>query len=142
MPVRAELWEFLTGGEIGRGQARRVKHTGERRGMGASGDGPRVPASGERRSVPFARFRAPVIGTRQGKIVLVQLRNAIDPDNGERYTVKRYQSEKVMDGDSWRHARITLKPINRDFQSIELTGTEEGELQVVAELVEVLGGAL
>jgi hypothetical protein len=31
--------------------------------MGASGDGPRVPASGERRSVPFARFRAPVIGT-------------------------------------------------------------------------------
>lgn len=30
--------------------------------MGASGDGPRVPASGERRSVPFARFRAPVIG--------------------------------------------------------------------------------
>jgi len=62
MPARAELWEFLTGGEIGRGQARRVKHTGERRGMGASGDGPRVPASGERRSIPFARFRAPVIG--------------------------------------------------------------------------------
>jgi Bacterial extracellular solute-binding protein len=62
MPARAELPEYLTGGEIGRGQARMVKHTGERRGMGASGDGPRVPASGERRSVPFARFRAPVIG--------------------------------------------------------------------------------
>jgi hypothetical protein len=30
--------------------------------MGASGDGPRVPASGERRSVPFARFKAPVLG--------------------------------------------------------------------------------
>ena len=90
----------------------------------------------------YCLFRAPVIGTRQGKIVLVQLRNAIDPDNGERYTVKRYQSEKVTDGDSWRHARITLKPINPDFQPIELTGSEEGELQVVAELVEVLGGAL
>jgi hypothetical protein len=62
MLARAELSEFLTGGEIGQGQARRVKHIGERRGMGASGDGPRVPASGERRSVPFARFRAPVIG--------------------------------------------------------------------------------
>src|SRR6185437_15279176 len=62
MPARAELWEFLTSGEFGRGQARRVKHTGERRGMGASGDGPRVPASGERRSVPFARFKAPVLG--------------------------------------------------------------------------------
>ena len=53
-------------------------------------------------------LQAPVIGTRQGKIVLVQLRHAIDPDNGERYTVKRYQSEKVTDGDSWRHTRITL----------------------------------
>jgi len=90
----------------------------------------------------YCLFRAPVIGTRQGKIVLVQLRDATDPDNGERYTVKRYQSEKVTDGDSWRHARITLKPINPDFQPIELTGAEEGELQVVAELVEVLGGAL
>jgi type I restriction enzyme R subunit len=86
-------------------------------------------------------FRAPVTGTRQGRIVLVQLRDTIDPDNGERYTVKRYLSEKVMDGDSWRHARITLKPINPDFQPIELTGSEEGELQVVAEFVEVLGGA-
>jgi|RhiMetdeSRZDD1v2_1073273.scaffolds.fasta_scaffold38492_1 type I restriction enzyme, R subunit len=90
----------------------------------------------------YCLFRAPVIGTRQGKIVLVQLRNTIDPDNGERYTVKRYQSEKVTDGDSWRHTRITLKPLNPDFQPIELTGSEEGELQVVAELVEVLGGTL
>jgi SOS-response transcriptional repressor LexA len=90
----------------------------------------------------YCLFRAPIIGTRQGKIVLVQLRDATDPDNGERYTVKRYQSEKVTDGDSWRHARITLKPLNPDFQPIELTGAEEGELQVVAELVEVLGGAL
>jgi type I restriction enzyme R subunit len=90
----------------------------------------------------YCLFRAPVIGTRQGKIVLVQLRHAIDPDNGERYTVKRYQSEKVTDGDSWRHTRITLKPINPDFQPIEITGAEEGELQVVAELVEVLGCAL
>jgi type I restriction enzyme, R subunit len=90
----------------------------------------------------YCLFRAPVIGTRQGKIVLVQLRDATDPDNGERYTVKRYTSEKVADGDSWRHARITLKPVNPDFHPIDLTGSEEGELQVVAELVEVLGGAL
>jgi type I restriction enzyme R subunit len=90
----------------------------------------------------YCLFRAPIIGTRQGKIVLVQLRHAIDPDTGERYTVKRYQSEKIMDGDSWRHTRITLKPINPDFQPIELTDAEEGELQVVAELVEVLGCAM
>jgi type I restriction enzyme R subunit len=90
----------------------------------------------------YCLFRAPVIGTRQGKIVLVQLRDAIDPDSGERYTVKRYQSDKVTAGDSWRHTRIVLKPINPDFQPIELVGAEEGELQVVAEFVEVLGEAL
>src|SRR4029450_7771361 len=90
----------------------------------------------------YCLFRAPVTGTRQGRIVLVQLRDAIDPDSGERYTVKRYLSEKVTDGDSWRHTRITLKPINPDFQPIELIGSEEGELQVAAEFVEVLGNAL
>jgi SOS-response transcriptional repressor LexA len=90
----------------------------------------------------YCLFTAPVTGTRQGKIVLVQLRDAIDPENGERYTVKRYLSEEVTDGDSWRHVRITLQPLNPDFQPIERTGAEEGELQVVAEFVEVLGSAL
>jgi len=85
-------------------------------------------------------FRASVEGTRQGKTVLVQLRNATDPETGQRYTVKRYESEKTTDRDSWRHARITLKPVNSDFDPIVLTGEDEGELQVVAELVEVLTG--
>jgi hypothetical protein len=87
----------------------------------------------------YCLFRAPVTGTRQGKTVLVQLRDRTDPETGERYTVKRYASEKVRDGDAWRHARITLKPLNPDFQTIELSGSDEGEFQVIAELVEVLG---
>ena len=85
-------------------------------------------------------FRAPVEGTRQGKIVLVQLLDATDPETGQRYTVKRYKSEKTQEGDSWRHEKITLEPVNPDFEPIVLTGAEEGELQVIAELVEVLGG--
>ena len=89
----------------------------------------------------YCLFRAPVIGTRQGKIVLVQLRDATDPNNGERYTVKRYQSEKVTDGDSWRHARITLKPINPDFAPIVLSGVDDGNVRVIAEVVEVLGAS-
>jgi type I site-specific restriction-modification system R (restriction) subunit len=83
-------------------------------------------------------FSAPVEGTRQGKTVLVQLRDGVDPETGERYTVKRYESEKVPSGDSWRHARITLQPLNPDFQPIVLTPDEGDRLQVVAELVEVL----
>ena len=40
-----------------------------------------------------SQHRSP--GTRQGRTVLVQLRDAADPETGERYTVKRYESEKV-----------------------------------------------
>jgi SOS-response transcriptional repressor LexA len=84
-------------------------------------------------------FRAPVEGTRKGKTVLVQLRDATDPETGQRYTVKRYESEKVVRGDSWRHERITLKPLNSDFEPIVLTGEDAGGISVLAELVEVLG---
>jgi SOS-response transcriptional repressor LexA len=83
-------------------------------------------------------FRAPVEGTRQGKTVLVQLRDATDPETSQRYTVKRYESEKSIEGDLWHHERITLKPMNADFPPIVLAGRDAGELQVVAEVVEVL----
>ena len=83
----------------------------------------------------YCVFRAPVEGTRQGKTVLVQLRDASDPETGQRYTIKRYSSEKTSAGDSWRHERITLEPANTDFEPIILTGADEGEIQVVAELV-------
>ncbi len=86
----------------------------------------------------YCLFAAPVAGTRQGKTVLVQLRDATDPESGERYTVKRYESEKEKHGDSWRHTRITLKPVNPAFEPIVLTGADEQQLQVVAEMVEVL----
>jgi type I restriction enzyme R subunit len=86
----------------------------------------------------YCLFAAPVAGARQGKTVLVQLRDAADPESGERYTVKRYESEKAKHGDSWRHTRIILKPVNPDFEPIILTGAAEGQLQVIAELVEVL----
>jgi len=87
----------------------------------------------------YCLFAAPVGGTRQGKTVLVQLRDATDPESGERYTVKRYESEKARDGDLWRHTTITLKPVNPDFKPIVLTSADEGQLQVVAEFIEVLG---
>jgi type I restriction enzyme, R subunit len=87
----------------------------------------------------YCLFRSPVEGTRQGKIVLVQLRDATDPETGQRYTVKRYRSEKVEADDSWRHTKIRLEPANADFPTIVLTPDGEGELEVIAELVEVLG---
>lgn len=88
----------------------------------------------------YSLFSSPVTGSRQGRTVLVELRDARDPETGERYTVKRYTSEKVEDSeDSWRHVKITLIPNHKEFDPIELTGEAEEEVKVVGELVEVLG---
>jgi len=83
-------------------------------------------------------------GTRQGKIVLVQLRDEVDPETGERYTVKQYESKKVeSEEDVWRHISIALKPLNPEYESIELIcedeGSDDGPFRVIAELIEVLG---
>ena len=71
--------------------------------------------------------------------MLVQLRDAVDPDSGERFTVKRYRSEKTDDEEGWRHVSIVLEPNNPDFTPIELKTEDEGSVAVVAELVDVIG---
>jgi SOS-response transcriptional repressor LexA len=87
----------------------------------------------------YCIFAAPVEGSRQGKIVLAQLRSERDPESGERYTIKRYESEKTTEPDgTWRHVTVTLHPLNRDFQPIVLTTEDEGSVAVIAELVGVL----
>ena len=86
-------------------------------------------------------FAAPVAGTRQGRTVLVQLRDAVDPETGARYTIKRYESDKARDGDSWRHTTIRLKPLNPDFEPIVLSGADADDVQVVAEFVDVVNPA-
>ena len=75
-----------------------------------------------------------------GDVVLVQLLDAADPETGQRYTVKRHESEKVAsDGESWRHARVTLKPNNPAFEPSVPTSDDEDSLRVIAEVVQVLG---
>ena len=94
---------------------------------------PRIPDGS------YCLFRSPVTGTRQGRTVLVQLRDAVDPDTDQRFTVKRYRSEKTADEFGWRHVKIVLEPINPEFQPIELKTEDEEAVAVVAELVEVIG---
>lgn len=90
----------------------------------------------------YCLFRAPVEGTRQGKTVLVQLRDSIDPETGQRFTVKRYKSEKETVGESWYHTRIILQPVNPTFDPIIiLSGSDDQQVQVIAEFLEVVGAA-
>ena len=59
---------------------------------------------------------------------------------GQCYVVTRYKSEMAKNGDSWRHEKITHRPVNRDFEPIVITGADEDELPMIAGLAEVLGG--
>jgi len=87
----------------------------------------------------FLVFRAKPAGSRSGKTVLVQYRGAADPDTGGAFTVKRYSSVKESaDGNSWRHAGVTLSPTNPEYQPIVLTGDDAANIAVIAELVTVL----
>ena len=85
-------------------------------------------------------FDTQVAGSRQGKLVLVQLSDVTDPEHGGRYTVKQYESRAVTAQDgTWHHAEITLRALNKECRSIPLTAVQEDDVRVVAEVIEVLG---
>lgn len=85
----------------------------------------------------YCLFSAPVSGSRQGRVVLVQLRDVADIETGQQYTVKRYLSEKSA-GEDWQHMQISLRPVNPAFSAIVLNAGSEGAVQVIAEFLEVV----
>jgi SOS-response transcriptional repressor LexA len=78
-------------------------------------------------------FRFNPVGSRQGKIVLVERFGAFD--DTARFSVKRYTSEKAREGDSWRHTRIRLEPLNPDYEPWDVD--PEG-FAVIAEWLRVI----
>lgn len=72
-------------------------------------------------------------GSRQGEIVLAQYRGPQDPETGGNYTIKRYSSEKTADetGEVWRHTRITLSPLNQEYEVIELAPMDADAVAVI-----------
>jgi len=82
-------------------------------------------------------FRGPVVGSRQGKIVLVDLIGV-----HETFTVKRYTSEKKRTSreafggdDEWEHEHIRLEPLNPEYEALDLT---PDRLAVIAEWIQTL----
>ncbi len=81
-------------------------------------------------------FRANPVGSRIGKTVLVQYRGLADPETGGAYTVKKYDSEKVPDGEGgWKHTRILLLPLNPEYSTIVLEEDRAQSLKVIAQYV-------
>jgi phage repressor protein C with HTH and peptisase S24 domain len=80
-------------------------------------------------------FRRGVTGSRQGRLVLVE---ALGEAGSDRYTVKRYRSEKRQsDGGEWAHERVRLEPLNPAFEAWDLD-PQEDRYRILAEFVEVL----
>jgi phage repressor protein C with HTH and peptisase S24 domain len=88
-------------------------------------------------------FRYGVTGSRQGRLVLVE---SLETAGNDRYSVKRYQSEKSkaksesrseVEDAEWRHARIRLESLNPDYPSWDLDPDEE-KYRILAEFVRVL----
>ena len=78
-------------------------------------------------------FRFNPVGSRQGKIVLVERFGSFD--DTARFSVKRYTSQKVTEGEGWRHTRIRLEPLNPDYEPWDVD--PEG-FAVIAEWLRVI----
>jgi DUF2075 family protein len=87
-------------------------------------------------------FRLNPVGSRQGKIVLVQHRDIADLDTGGHYTVKRYEStKKVLKDGTWRHESIILSPdtTSPGYSPFIFNESQGSDVRVIAEFVAVLG---
>ena len=81
-------------------------------------------------------FRKGVVGSRAGRLVLVRNSELADEN---RYTVKRYRSEKAYSDEGFQHTRIRLESLNPAYPSWDLDEDEdETKYQIVAEFVRVL----
>ncbi len=79
-------------------------------------------------------FRSYYGGSRRNGIFIVQRMATLD--EGGEFTLKRYSSSKEVRGEDWRHARITMRPENPDYQTWDLS--EDERYVTIAEFICVL----
>ncbi len=85
-------------------------------------------------------FKKPSLGSRNGKIVLVESRDIHDPDFNSGFTVKTYSSQKSITEEGWKHKEIVLKSNSYDERIEDIVIDEENGkgLKVVGEFVKVI----
>ena len=87
----------------------------------------------------YCIFRFEKGGSRNGLVVLVASSLVSDPETQQRFTIKRYHSEKeYFDDGTWIHKKIILSPDNKEFDDIILEDVSDEDFKVIAEFVEVL----
>ena len=85
-------------------------------------------------------FKANPVGSRNGKIVLIENMDIQDQDFNSAFTIKTYSSEKVFSGESYRHKSIVLRPNSFDDSYEDIIVNEESALgmRVVGEFIKIL----
>jgi DUF2075 family protein len=83
-------------------------------------------------------FKANPTGTKQGKIVVAQLRSHLDPETGGSYTLKIYSSQNTFDAEGEFQHSITLSPASTDKSYLPIDVVAGDEVLIVAELVAVI----
>jgi hypothetical protein len=104
----------------------------------------RVIGESMNRRIPngsWCLFRSASAGSRQGKVVLVELRDVQDPETKGQYTIKLYESTKQSTKGAWEHETITLKPDSniQGFSNLVFSSGSSERLTIRGELVAVLG---
>ena len=93
---------------------------------------PRIPNGS------WCLFRPCPTGSRQNRLLLFQIHTHLDPEDGGRYTVKKYVSVKRMKEEGWEHQSIELVPLNPKFAPIALSAEDAEDIRIIGEFVEVL----
>ncbi|MDA1054107.1 MAG: DEAD/DEAH box helicase family protein [Planctomycetota bacterium] len=95
---------------------------------------PRIPSGS------WCLFRTCPLGSREGRLILVQVNTHDAPEDGGRYTVKRYHSIKQTSEDGWEHKVIELQPLNPSYQPIPISADDAEAVRVIGEFVCVISG--
>ena len=93
---------------------------------------PRIPSGS------WCLFRECPGGTRQGRLLLVQCQTTDDPEDGGRYTVKRYASQRRVDEEGNQHTQIALQPLNPAYPSIHLDAATAVDLRIIGEYLTLI----
>jgi SOS-response transcriptional repressor LexA len=63
----------------------------------------------------------------------VQCQTTDDPEDGGRYTVKRYASQRRVDEEGNQHTQIELQPLNPVYRTIHLDAATAVDLRIIGE---------
>ena len=115
----------------------RVPHQALKKGMFAVqviGDSmePKIPSGA------ICLFRPCPAGSREGRLLLVQVNTHELPEEGGRYTVKRYHSQKRATDEGWVHQIIELEPLNPAYKPIVINAEDADSVRVIGEFIGVV----